>query len=147
MALSIKGRVVELTPPVSNEYNGRTYCKQSIVLEYGEDEPSIVAFEFDPDRKADAASAKAGEEVEISFKSVSFESKKEKGVYFTTNRLFRINFLSARSTQTPTPQASAPAPTPTPNPNLEVAPQAAAPATQPALQPNMAAAEDDSLPF
>lgn len=112
MALTLKGRVVDLTPPVSNEYNGRTYCKQNIVLEFGEDEPSMVAFEFDPDRKQDAASAIIGEDVEVSFKSVSFESKKERGTYFTTNKLYRITFLNPRNVSAPAPAASASAAAP-----------------------------------
>lgn len=132
MALSVKGRVVATPPPVSSEYNGKTFCKQTVVLECGEEEPYEVAFEFDPDRKADAATLREGEQVEISFKSVSYESKKQAGTYFTTNRLLRVNFLSPRPTQTPAPAQAA-------------APQAAQ-ATIAA--PAAAAADDsDSLPF
>jgi hypothetical protein len=122
MALTLKGRVVDLTPPVSNEYNGRTYCKQNIVLEFGEDEPSMVAFEFDPDRKQDAASAIIGEDVEVSFKSVSFESKKERGTYFTTNKLYRITFLNPRvPVPAPAPAAYVLAPAPTATAPAEIA--------------------------
>jgi hypothetical protein len=133
MALSVKGRVVATPPPVSSEYNGKTFCKQTVVLECGEEEPYEVAFEFDPDRKADAASIREGEQVEISFKSVSYESKKQAGTYFTTNRLLRVNFLSPR-----TAEASAPAAAPA---------QQAAPAQATFAAPVSTTEDDGSLPF
>jgi hypothetical protein len=147
MALELTGKVTHLLPPTAEEFNGRTFAKQIVVIDYGQTYPVYLALEFDPDKITTAAACQVGDTVEIDFYPQSNEGKNANaGKWFSRINLKSMTILKAvpRAAQA----ASAPAPTPTPNPNLEVTPQAAAPtATQSALQPNMAAAEDDSLPF
>lgn len=130
MALIIKGRVVATPPPTSIETkSGSSFAKQLIAVEYGDMTPNTAVFEFDPDRNTEAASAKVGEDVEVTFYPVSIESQKTAGSYFTSLRLFRINFVSPRKAEaTQTQSASA------------AAPQQAAP--DPAAAP-----VNDDLPF
>lgn len=131
--LIITGTVHDLMPPTSQEYNGRSYAAQVLVIDISTTSPHLVAFEFDPDKDTLAASARRGEDVTITFYPMSREGKNANvGKYFTTLKIKRIE-IAGRSAQSPIPAPAAAAksePTPTP-----VAAAAAA------------ATDDDDQPF
>jgi hypothetical protein len=99
--LTIRGTVHDLLPPTSNEYNGRNYASQVLVIDISTANPILVAFEFDPDKDTLAASVHRGEDVNITFYPQSREGKgANAGKYFTTLKIKRIE-IAGRSVQTP----------------------------------------------
>lgn len=133
--LTIRGTVHDLLPPTSNEYNGRNYAAQVIVVDISTTSPHLVAFEFDPDKDTLAATAHRGEDVSITFYPISREGKgTNAGKYFTTLKIKRIE-IAGRS--------EAPAYNPPPQ-QANPAPQASTPAQSPIAQ---AAEETDDSPF
>ena len=122
MALQLKGTVQELLAPEANEYNGKTWATQTIVVDCGSMEPHLVALEFDPDRDTVTSTAKVGEQVAIDFYPISnlIKSGKMEGKYTTRLKVKRIVFPYRTAA---VPAAAAPQPSaPTPPPANEPAP-------------------------
>jgi hypothetical protein len=130
--LTIRGTVHDLLPPTSQEYQGRNYATQVLVIDISTTNPHLVAFEFDPDKDTLAASAHRGEEVNITFYPISREGKNANaGKFFTTLKIKRIE-IAGRGAQAPAynppPQQTNPAPqanTPEPSPIAAAAEEAA----------------------
>ena len=122
MALQITGVVHDLLAPEANEFNGRTWATQTLVVDCGTMEPHLVALEFDPDRDTVTSTAKVGEQVVIDFYPISslIKSGKMEGKYTTRLKVKRIVFPYRTAA---VPAAAAPQPSaPTPQPANEPAP-------------------------
>lgn len=137
MALQIKGVVQDLLAPEANEYNGRTWATQTLVVDCGSMEPHLVALETDPDRDQVTPTAKVGEQVLINFYPISsmIKTGKMEGKYATRLKIKQIVFPNrtsnpiAQQPSAPQPKVEAEAPAPTP------------------IQAAAAAADDDDQPF
>lgn len=130
--LTIRGTVHDLLPPTSQEYQGRNYATQVLVIDISSTNPHLVAFEFDPDKDTLAASAHRGDDVSITFYPVSREGKNANaGKFFTTLKIKRVEFANAKIQ----PQAAIPEPQ-----------SSSAPAPSP-IAAAAVAADDDDLPF
>jgi len=106
MALELTGKVSHLLPPTAEEFNGRTFAKQIIVIDYGQTYPVYVALEFDPDKHPNAAACQEGDTVEVGFYPQSNEGKNANaGKWFSRINLKSLTLLKAVSRST----ASAPA--------------------------------------
>lgn len=124
MALQITGVVHDLLAPEANEFNGRTWATQTLVVDCGTMEPHLVAVEFDPDRDTNSSTARQGEQVVVNLYPISslIKSGKMEGKYSTRLKIKQIMFpgRSAATVEnaTPAPQVKAvapkndPAPTP-----------------------------------
>jgi len=140
MALQIKGVVHELLAPEANEYNGRTWATQTLVVDCGTMDPHLVALEFDPDRDTVTSSARVGEDVVINFypRSSKIKTGTMAGKYTSKLVIKQISFVNRAAAVAPAaalqpstpPPAAKSEPTPTP-----VAAAAAA------------ATDDDDQPF
>lgn len=138
MALQIKGVVHELLAPEANEYNGRTWATQTLVVDCGTMDPHLVAFEFDPDRDTVTSSAKVGEDVVVNFypRSSKIKTGTMAGKYTSKLVIKQISFVN-RGAADP---AAAPQPSiPAPQPKNEPAPTPVAAAAE--------AATSDDEPF
>lgn len=123
MALQIKGVVHELLAPEANEYNGRTWATQTLVVDCGTMDPHLVALEFDPDRDTVTSSARVGEDVVINFypRSSKIKTGTMAGKYTSKLVIKQISFVNraaAAPAEAPQPYTPPPAaknePTPTP---------------------------------
>lgn len=139
MALQIKGVVHELLAPEANEYNGRTWATQTLVVDCGTMDPHLVALEFDPDRDTVTSSARVGEDVIVNFypRSSKIKTGTMAGKYTSKLVIKQISFVNrAASAPSAAPQPSTPPPAAKNEPTPTPVAAAAASAT-----------EDDDLPF
>lgn len=127
MALQIKGVVHELLAPEANEYNGRTWATQTLVVDCGTMDPHLVALEFDPDRDTVTSSARVGEDVVINFypRSSKIKTGTMAGKYTSKLVIKQISFVNRAAAPVAAPQPSTPPPAaksePTPTPVSEAA--------------------------
>jgi hypothetical protein len=115
MALELTGKVSHLLPPTAEEFNGRTFAKQVMVIDYGQTYPVYLALEFDPDKHQNAAACQVGDTVEVDFYPQSNEGKNANaGKWFSRINLKSLTVLKSvpRPTHTSAPAAQAAAPAP-----------------------------------
>lgn len=140
MALQIKGVVHELLAPEANEYNGRTWATQTLVVDCGTMDPHLVALEFDPDRDTVTSSARVGEDVVINFypRSSKIKTGTMAGKYTSKLVIKQISFVNRAAAASP---AVAKPSTPPPSAKNEPTPTPVAAAAKAATE------DDDDQPF
>lgn len=121
MANTVKGKVYEIEPIVTNEYNGKTYEKRGIILDCstydqysGNPIPNFIRIEFSGLRPTgELEKVQIGQFVEVSFmvKGTMYADKNTGEMKnFTSIRGYKVDVLSSAPVTTPQEQPHKTAP-------------------------------------
>ena len=106
MSLEIKGKIKTVLPLETGEKNGKTWKKQSFVVDTGDQYNPDVCFTLFGDEKVDSFAKynKAGQDVTVKF---NVSSREFNGKWYHNLDAWYIGVEGAATSETPTPSATA----------------------------------------